>query len=583
LISRIGIDGNLTLAELEEVFDLVKMDAGVAVIEMLKQEGVSHIFGIVGSSFLDILDPLFDRSDVKFIGTRHEQGAALMADGYSRISGKPSVCLVTNGPGVLNLTYGIGSAFVAHSPVVVLAPSASRSHQNRASTQEFDQVALFKPITKAAFAINKIEVLPEALRHAFRVATSGKMGPVMIDIPRDLLPGAEIDLDLMTPDNYRPGQTRSRGDRDLIDKAAAVLSAAQRPVIIAGGGVQWSDAGEEVCRMAELTGAAIVTSYGRADAVPNDHPSYLGHLGRLGSLEGIEAVRQADTILAVGTRLSQSTTFYDNRFIPADAKIVQIEIDPQEIGRNYPITVGIEGDAKAVMDGLLEKVREGEPRPNSGWVAEIGDLATRRTNRLDDEGKDTTMPMKPQKVYAELRKVIPRNAIVALDAGLAPNYGQDRLNYYEPRSLITSLDLGGLGFSFPASIGAKFAAPDRPVINFNGDGGFLFNAQEFSTLVENNLPVVTVVMNNGVWGSEKAYQRYAFNERYVGADVTNPRYDKYAEIFGGAGFYVERPEDIGNAMIEALNCGKPSIIEIPTDPDEMPRPARLNEVQGPTK
>ena len=573
----------MTLAELEEVFDLVKMDAGVAVIEMLKQEGVSHIFGIVGSSFLDILDPLFDRSDVKFIGTRHEQGAALMADGYSRISGKPSVCLVTNGPGVLNLTYGIGSAFVAHSPVVVLAPSASRSHQNRASTQEFDQVALFKPITKAAFAINKIEVLPEALRHAFRVATSGKMGPVMIDIPRDLLPGAEIDLDLMTPDNYRPGQTRSRGDRDLIDKAAAVLSAAQRPVIIAGGGVQWSDAGEEVCRMAELTGAVIVTSYGRADAVPNDHPSYLGHLGRLGSLEGIEAVRQADTILAVGTRLSQSTTFYDNRFIPADAKIVQIEIDPQEIGRNYPITVGIEGDAKAVMDGLLEKVREGEPRPNSGWVAEIGDLATRRTNRLDDEGKDTTMPMKPQKVYAELRKVIPRNAIVALDAGLAPNYGQDRLNYYEPRSLITSLDLGGLGFSFPASIGAKFAAPDRPVINFNGDGGFLFNAQEFSTLVENNLPVVTVVMNNGVWGSEKAYQRYAFNERYVGADVTNPRYDKYAEIFGGAGFYVERPEDIGNAMIEALNCGKPSIIEIPTDPDEMPRPARLNEVQGPTK
>ncbi len=559
------------------------MDAGVAVIEMLKQEGVSHIFGIVGSSFLDILDPLFDRSDVKFIGTRHEQGAALMADGYSRISGKPSVCLVTNGPGVLNLTYGIGSAFVAHSPVVVLAPSASRSHQNRASTQEFDQVALFKPITKAAFAINKIEVLPEALRHAFRVATSGKMGPVMIDIPRDLLPGAEIDLDLMTPDNYRPGQTRSRGDRDLIDKAAAVLSAAQRPVIIAGGGVQWSDAGEEVCRMAELTGAAIVTSYGRADAVPNDHPSYLGHLGRLGSLEGIEAVRQADTILAVGTRLSQSTTFYDNRFIPADAKIVQIEIDPQEIGRNYPITVGIEGDAKAVMDGLLEKVREGEPRPNSDWIAEIGDLATRRTNRLDDEGKDTTMPMKPQKVYAELRKVIPRNAIVALDAGLAPNYGQDRLNYYEPRSLITSLDLGGLGFSFPASIGAKFAAPDRPVINFNGDGGFLFNAQEFSTLVENNLPVVTVVMNNGVWGSEKAYQRYAFNERYVGADVTNPRYDKYAEIFGGAGFYVERPEDIGNAMIEALNCGKPSIIEIPTDPDEMPRPARLNEVQGPTK
>jgi acetolactate synthase-1/2/3 large subunit/sulfoacetaldehyde acetyltransferase len=335
--------------------------------------------------------------------------------------------------------------------------------------------------------------------------------------------------------------------------------------------------------MAELTGAAIVTSYGRADAVPNDHPNYLGHLGRLGSLEGIEAVRQADTILAVGTRLSQSTTFYDNRFIPADAKIIQIEIDPQEIGRNYPVAVGIEGDAKAVMEGLLEKVREGEPKPNAQWVSEIHDLAARRTSRLDDEGNDNSSLMKPQKVYAELRKVMPRDAIIALDAGLAPNYGQDRLNYYEPKSLITSLDLGGLGFSFPAAIGAKFAAPDRPVINFNGDGGFLFNAQEFSTAVQYNLPLVTVIMNNGIWGSEKAYQRYAFDERYVGADVVNPRYDKYAEIFGGAGFYVERPEDIGNALIEALNCGKPSIIEIPTDPDEMPRPARLNEVQGPTQ
>jgi acetolactate synthase-1/2/3 large subunit/sulfoacetaldehyde acetyltransferase len=405
----------------------------------------------------------------------------------------------------------------------------------------------------------------------------------MIDIPRDLLPGAEIELDLLPPDTYRPGQTRSRGDQGLIDKAAAVLSASQRPVILAGGGVQWSNAGDEVCRMAELTGAAIVTSYGRADAVPNDHPNYLGHLGRLGSAEGIEAVRQADTILAVGTRLSQSTTFYDNRFIPEDAKIIQIEIDPQEIGRNYPVTVGIEGDAKAVMEGLLEKVREREPRPNEQWVSEIGDWNSRRASRLQDEEKLSGSSIKPQRAYAELRKVMPRDAIIALDAGLAPNYGQDRLNYYEPRSLITSLDLGGLGFSFPAAIGAKFAAPNRPVINFNGDGGFLFNAQEFSTAVQYNLPVVTVIMNNGIWGSEKAYQRYAFDERYVGADVVNPRFDKYAEIFGGAGFYVDRPEDIGNALEEALASGKPSIIEIPTDPDEMPRPARLAEVQAPTQ
>ncbi len=554
--------------------------AGEAVVELLRQEGVSHIFGIVGSSFLDILDPLYDRDDLKFIGVRHEQGAALMADGFSRISGAPSVCLATNGPGVLNLTYGIGSAYVAHSPVVVLAPSASREHQGRDSTQEFDQVALFKPITKAAFPINKIERLPDALRHAFRVATSGKMGPVLLDIPRDLLPGGEVDLELLPPETYRSGQTRNRGDRDLIDKAVTQLLAAERPVIVAGGGVQWSNAADEVGEAARLVGAAIVTSYGRADAVPSNHPHFLGHLGRLGSVEGIEAIRQADVILAVGTRLSQSTTFYDNRFIPADARIIQIEIDPEELGRNYPLAVGIEGDAKAVMQGLLDQLRQVEPRPNQQWVSEIGDWRARRAQRLEDEGRLSDLPMKPQRVYAELRRVMPEDAIIALDAGLAPNFGQDRLNFYHPRSLMTSLDLGGLGFSFPASLGAKFAAPNRPVVNFNGDGGFLFNAQEFETAVRYGLKVVTVIMNNNCWGSEKAYQRYAFNERYVGADTNNPRFDAYAELFGGKGFYVDRPEDLGDAFLEALKVDGPSIIEIPTDPDEMPRPARLSDVQA---
>ena len=558
-----------------------RMKAGEAVIEILRQEGVSKIFGIVGSSFLDILDPLYDRDDIEFVGVRHEQGGALMADGFSRISGAPSVCLVTNGPGVLNLTYGIASAYVSHSPVVVLAPSASRDHQYRDSTQEFDQVSLFKSITKASFPINKIERLPDALRQAFRVATSGKMGPVLLDIPRDLLPGAEVDLELLPPDSYRTGQTRSRGDRNLVEKAATTLLSAQRPVIVAGGGINWSDASQQVTDLADTLGAAIVTSYGRADAVPNDHPHFLGHLGRLGAEEAIEAIRNSDVILAAGTRLGQSTAFFDHRFVPADARIVQIEIDPQEIGRNYPVDVGIEGDARAVLEDVLERVRAAEPRPNPQWVAEIGGWFKRRQERLDEEGRDDADPIKPQRVYAELRKVMPRDAIIGLDAGLAPNFGQDRLLYYQPRSLMTSLDLGGLGFSFPASLGAKFAAPDRPVVNFNGDGGFLFNAQEFETAVRYGLRVVTVVMNNSCWGSEKAYQRFAFNERYVGADTANPRFDRYAELFGGAGFYVDRPQDIAEVFERALQVDGPSIIEIPTDPDEMPRPARLAEVQGP--
>jgi len=561
---------------------MARVAAGKAVVGLLREEGVSHVFGIVGSAFLDILDAMYGRKDMEYVGVRHEQGAALMADGFARISGRPAVCLVTNGPGVLNLTYGIASAFVAHSPVVVLAPSSSRDHQYRESTQEFDQVALFRPITKASFPVNKVERLPDALRHAFRVATSGRMGPVLVDIPRDLMPGAEIAYEPTPPDAYRTGQTRLRGDERLVAAAAQVLRDAARPVVLAGGGVVWSEASEEVMRMAEALGAPVVTTYGHADAIPSDHRMFLGHLGRLGALEGIDAVRNADVILAVGTRLGQSTTFFDNRYIPANARIIQIDVDSKQIGRSYPLAVGIEGDAKAVMQSLLEEVEGDGEMVRPQWRARVERWAAARKKRLDDEGTWSSMPMKPQRAYAEVRKVMPANAIVGLDAGVAPNFGLDRLEFGGPRSLLTSLELGGLGFSFPATIGACFAAPDRPVVNFNGDGGFLFNAQEFETAVRYRLNHVSVVLNNGSWGSEKAYQKYAFNGRYVGADTTNPRFDKYAELFGGRGFYVDDPADVGPALQEALASDIPSIIEIPIDPDELPRPARLAEVQAPT-
>ena len=555
--------------------------SGEAIVDILEQEQVTHLFGIVGSSFLDILDSLYDKQSIEFVGTRHEQGAALMADGYARVTGKPAVCIATNGPGVLNLSYGVGSAFVAHSPVVYIAPSASRDHQNRDSTQEFDQVSLFKPITKAAYSVNKVERIPDAIRQAFRIATSGKQGPVLVDIPRDVIAGTNLDMDDLNVEQYRPNTNRTRGNRQLVSNAITEIKQSKKPVIVAGGGVNWSLAAEQVMQLAELTGAAIVTSYGRADAVPNDHPQFLGHLGRLGAEEAISAIQQTDLIIAAGTRLGQSTTFYDNRFIPDGAKIIQIEIDPKELGRNYPISVGIEGDVKSVLEDIIEGL-QGSGELNQDWKATVVSQHSNRTQRLDNELTLDTYPMKPQRVYAESRKVMPRDAIIALDAGLAPKFGQDRLVFNEPRTLISPLDLGGLGFSFPTAIGAAFGAPDRHVVNFNGDGGFLFNAQEFETAVRYNLNLISVVMNNDCWGSEKAYQKYAFNERYVGADTINPRYDKYAELFGGKGYYVDKIEDIADVFKDALQAGKPSIIEIPTDPDEMPRPARLAEVQSKT-
>ena len=558
------------------------MTVGQAVVETLGQEGVRHIFGIVGSAFLDILDALYDRRDIEFVGVRHEQAGALMADGYARVTGGPSVCMATNGPGVLNLTYGIAAAYVGHSPVIVLAPSPSREHQHRDATQEFDQVSLFRPITKAAFQVTVPDRIPELIRHAFRVATSGKMGPVLVDIPRDIMVGSRIDSEILSPERYRTVQTRMKGDEDAVARAARLLLSAERPVVLAGGGVEWSEGSKATAELAEVLGAAIVTGYGRADAIPNTHPLFLGHLGRIGAPEAADVSRRADVLLALGSRLSQNTTFYDDRFIGPETKIVQVEIDPTEIGRNYPVEVGIQGDARAVAEQLLAVVKEAEKPRNESWSREVEGLHQQRWRRLDDEGNLETRPLKPQRVYHELRKVMPADVILTLDAGLAPNFGQDRVVFSQPRSLITSLDLGGLGFSFPEAIGAKFALPDRTVVNINGDGGFLFNAQEMETAVRYGLNVINVVMNNGCWGSEKAYQKYAFDERYVGADVVSPNFQMFAASFGAKGFRVEEPDQIGDAFREAMKANVPSIIEIPIDPEEMPRPARLADVtRGP--
>ena len=551
---------------------------GHAVVEALRQEGVRHVFGIVGAAFLDILDAMYDRTDIQFVGVRHEQAAALMADGYARVTGQPSVCLVTNGPGVINLTYGVAAAYVAHSPMVILAPSPSREHQHRDSTQEFDQVSLFRPITKAAFQVTVPERIPELLQHAFRVATSGKMGPVLVDLPRDIMVGTEVQTTALDPGSYRVGQSRVQGDEELAERAVQVLRSGQRPVIMAGGGVDWSLASQEAVELAEITGAALVTSYGRADAVPNNHPQFLGHIGRLGAPEAAEAVRKADVLLALGTRLSHSTTFYDNRYIQPETRIVQVDIDANEIGRNYPVAVGIHGDAKGVANQLLRGLRAAEARVKGEWLEEVKELCRRRWERLDSEGALSTMPLKPQRAYHELRKVIPTDSIISLDAGLTPAFGQDRLVFDTPRSLLISLDLGGLGFGFPEALGAKFALPDRTVVNMNGDGGFLFNAQEMETAVRYGLNVITVIMNNGCWGSEKAYQKYAFNERYVGADVGSPDFEQYARSFGAMGIRVEEASQIGDAFREAMSAQVPSIIEVPVDPDEMPRPARLGDV-----
>ncbi|MBI2171403.1 MAG: thiamine pyrophosphate-binding protein [Chloroflexi bacterium] len=556
-----------------------KITAGQAVVESLRAEGCKYAFGIVGGTFLEILDAFYDQKDIKFISVRHEQGAAFMADGFARASGIPGVCMSTNGPGATNLITGVYAAYVGHSPVLAISGAPAREVMYRDAFQEIDHISLFRPITKLAMSLNKSDRVPEMMRHAFRVAMSGKKGPVFVDFPRDLLDRVSIDAELQPPTSYRTHQ-RLPGDPALVRQAAQALRSARRPVIIAGGGVTESGATQQVVELADLLSIPMITSYGRNDAVPNEHPLYVGPLGRGGSPEAGELCAKADVILAAGTRLSNFTTYYDNRYISKDARIIQIEIDEKEIGRNYPVTLGIQGDARTVLRELLEGLRaQGAEGGEPPWRREAEGLKAKRQQRMAAEGRLTGPLIKPQRVYAEMRKVITPETIMVLDAGACPAYGYDRLEFHRPRTFITPLDLGGLGFAFPEALGAKLGRPDAPVIAIHGDGGFLFNVQELETAVREKIATITLVMNNGVWGSEKAYQAAMFGDRPVGSDITNPRFDKLAQLFGANGFYVDRVEDVGDALKQAMASDLPSVIEMPVDPKELPVPARVLEAE----
>ena len=544
---------------------------GRAVVELLKTEGVRHIFGIVGSTFLDVLDRLYDDSSVEYINVRHEQAAAFMADGLARVTDRPGVCLVTSGPGATNLLTGVAAAYVAHSPVVVLVGGIALDHYQKDAFQEFDLVSMFRPVTKQAIQITKAERIPELVRGALRTALSGRPGPVFVEIPRDVLSGKLPAASALPPDAYRITHAQPP-HADAVREAARRLRQAERPLLLVGGGASRAGANELVVQLSERLGIPMITAYGRNDAVPNAHPLYLGPLGRAGAPEAAAACRRADLIVAVGSRLAQFTTQFDDRYIRPGTALVQIDLEARDIGRYYPVAVGIHADARETCQALLSTLAGDGPSRRQAWIAEAGTLRAQRQARLAAEAKLAAQPMKPQRVYAELRRVLPPETIVALDAGAAPAYGYDRLSFARPRTFLTPLDLGGLGFAFPVALGAKLGRPQAPVVAIHGDGGYLMNSQELETAVRHNIGVVTIVMNNNCWGSEKAYQKHFYGGRYIGCDIGNPRYDQFARLFGAAGYYVEHPDQVGDAVQKALSESSPAVIEIPIDPDEFPTP-----------
>jgi acetolactate synthase-1/2/3 large subunit/sulfoacetaldehyde acetyltransferase len=544
------------------------MRCGVAAVEALRAAGVSTIFGLMGSSTLEIYDALYDAKEIVYIGVRHENCGMHMADAYGRVTQTPGVFICGQaGPGAANMVLGLAQAKLAYSPVVVITGLPSTDHLGRDAFQEIDQHVLFQPVTKRTFTVPRPERIPEFILEAFRIANSGRRGPVVINIPRDLL---NHDIDVTIPPPERLGHVQEgMVDQGTLEQIKAHLLASHAPVLHAGAGIKWGRGTASLLKLAEALQLPITTSAGHGDLAPIDHPLYAGAVGPRGNPVASQLMREADCILALGTRLGFNTTFYRYNDLSPTAKIVQVDIEPLAVGRYFPVTLGMVADAATVAAALAGMIAPmaAERVPWHRRNAQFQQARATLLQQREEAGANTHSPLHPDRVYAELRQAAPRDALFTLDAGTTGLQATDQLPYHTAPALLTPLDCGMVGFSYAAGLGAKAAAPQRTVISLMGDGGFAMTMGEMTTAVQHNLATIAIVMDNGAWGSEIAYQRDFYQQRYIGAHVLSPRYDQVMQLCGGNGFFVTAPGETAEAVRAAMHGGKPAVIHVKVDPD----------------
>ena len=543
-----------------------QMSGGQAAVEALSAENTKFVFGLIGSATMEMFDALYDAKDINFIGVHDERTGTHMADGYARASGQAGVVLAgQNGPGATNLVTGLAQAKAAYSPVVSIAGMLASGHVYRDAFQEVDQQALFTPVTKKTWTAPSADRVPELFREAFRTALAPRRGPVHLNLPRDVLAAQSTFEPMQSPQAYRAHSVAGATDA-AIAEAAEMLAHAAKPVIVAGGGIKNTGGHEQALTLAEALNCPIVTSPGHGDAIPFGHPLNAGQMGPRGNPVASRLVKEADVILALGTRLGFNATFYSFDNINRAARIIHVEQEPTAIGRFFPIAIGILADAPTAARQMTDAVNRIADRATAdawtaGFQAERADYLAKR-----DASAIESHPTQPSGLFKHLRSVLPQDAAITMDAGTLCLQATDALNYWTPKSLFTPLDFGLVGFSFACGLGVKCAMPERPVVSLMGDGGFGMTVSELSTAVDHGINTVTVVMNNGCWGAEKAYQRDFFNGRYIGADVSSPPFDKLAELYGAAGFRAERLSDVAGAIEAALACDRPAVVDVAVDP-----------------
>ncbi len=547
-----------------------------AIVKALEKEGVEVAFGIPGGAIMEVYDALYD-SNIRHILARHEQGAVHMADGYARASGRVGIAFATSGPGATNTVTGIATAYMDSSPIIVFTGQVPRAMIGNDAFQEADITGITMPITKHNYLVTDEREILKIVKEAFHIASTGRPGPVLIDLPKDVTQ-AEIDFDYPERVEIRGYKPKIQGHPKQIKRAVELIMKSERPIILAGGGVRISNAHPEVLELAEKIPAFVVTTLMGKGAIPEEHPLCLGFIGMHGTKYGNLAVMDADLIIAVGCRFSDRTVGRFDEFAP-NAKIIHIDIDPAEIGKNVRVDVPIVGDAKHVLREMIKLI---EFKARKEWFDHVNEL--RRKYPLRYEFKEGVV--KPQYVVEKVYEMFP-DAIVTTEVGQNQMWAAQYFKVKYPRQFITSGGLGTMGFGFPAAIGAKVANPDKVVIDIAGDGSFLMNIQELATAVDYGINVVVCILNNAYLGMVRQWQELFYDRRYSATRLRYPEmsFEKIAKGFGAHGITVEKPSEVEDALKEAVEVDKPVVIDFHVEVEEnvfpfVPPGRSLREVLG---
>jgi len=539
------------------------MNGGEAIIKALKNQGVDVIFGYPGGTVIPFYDDLYD-SDLKHILVRHEQCAAHAAEGYARASGKVGVCLATSGPGATNLVTGIANAYLDSSPVVAITGQVASNLIGNDAFQEADIIGITMPITKHSFQIKDADDIPKVINSSFYIASTGRPGPVVVDVPNEVQRQKlheYVDDRIDTP-GYKP---TIKGNIKQIKKAIALIKTSKRPMILAGGGTIISGASEELKEFANLIHAPIVTSLMGKGVVCEHDDIALGMLGMHGRQVANQSINDCDCLIAIGCRFSDRTTGTVDTFIP-DAKVIHIDIDPAEIGKNVEVDIPIVGDAKTVLKSINNEIKKEKIHVNSmDWFNKLVEFKKSVIPRRSYDD----IPLKPQQVIKEIANSITEDTIVTTDVGLHQMWAAHFLEAYKPRKFISSGGLGTMGFGFPAAIGAKVACPDDAVLAIVGDAGFLMVSQELSTIKEYDIPIVIAILNNRKLGMVYQWQNNLWNKRFSETDMGNsPDFVKLGESYGIPSARVENIGDTQKLMSKALKDNESLLLDIVVEKNE---------------